>query len=164
MDSSAIPPQPPEVVSGVTADIDSVQEANFVSCVDALTQLRTMADKFSSRLPPAQSLMTLQVVFVAGTANPWRLVETVRSTTGPRRRMLCFDSLHRIWRCVEERLAWQRADEQFVATHMTTPGGFPGVTADWVPSRDFDLIFGPQRDAIRHETCTTSPNHIVTFS
>jgi len=163
VDSSAIQPQPPEVVSGVTAGIDSVQEANFVSCVDALTQLRTMAGKFSWRVPPAQSLMTLQVVFVAGTANPWRLVETVRSTAGPRRRMLCFDSLDRIWRCVEERLAWQRADEQFVARHMTTPGGFPGVTADWVHSKDFDLVFGPQRDALSKEMCTISPNHIVTL-
>jgi hypothetical protein len=144
------------IASGDTAGIDS--------CMDALTQLRTMAGTFSRPLPPAQSLIAVQVVFVAGAANPWRLVETVRFTTGPRRQMLCFDSLDRIWRCVEERLVWQRADEQFVARHMTTPGGFPGVTADWVHSKDFDLVFGPQRDAIRQEMCTTSPNHIVTFS
>ncbi len=152
------------LASGGTSGIDSAKEADFMSCTDALTQLRTMAGTFSCPLPPARSMITLQVVFVVGTENPWRLVETARSTSGHRRRMLCFDLLDRIRRCVEEHLAWQRADEQFVARHMTTPGGFPGVTADWVPSRDFDLIFGQQRDVIRHETCTTSPNHIVTFS
>jgi hypothetical protein len=152
------------LATGGTSGIDSVKEADFVSCTDALTQLRTMAGTFSWPLPPAQSVMTLQAVFVAGTANPWRLVETVRSTGGHRRRMLCFDSVDGIRRSVEEHLAWQRADEQFVARHMTTPGAFPGVTADWVHSRDFDLIFGEQRDAIRQETCTTSPNRIVTFS
>jgi hypothetical protein len=151
------------LASGVTSGIDSVQYANSVSCTDALGQLRSIAGTFSRPLPPAQSLIAVQVVFVAGTASPWRLVETVRSTTGQRRQMLCFDSLDRIWRCVEERLAWQRADEQFVARHMTTPGGFPGITADWVHSNDFDLIFGPQRDALSRQMCTTSPDHIVTL-
>jgi hypothetical protein len=78
--------------------------------------------------------------------------------------MLCFDSLDKIRRSVDERLAWQRVDEQFVARHMATPGGFPGVTADWVHSKDFDLIFGPPRDAIHKEMCTTSPKHTVTLS
>ena len=144
------------LVSGDAAGIDS--------CMDALTRLRTMAATFSRPLPPAQSLIAVQVVFVAGTATPWRLVETVRFTTGPRRQMLCFDSLHRIWRCVEERLLWQRADEQFVARHMTTPGGFPGVTADWVHSKDFDAMFRTPRDAMRKEMCATSPRYTVTLS
>ena len=151
------------LASDVTSGIDSVQYASSVSCADALAQLQSIAGTFSRPLPPARSLIAVRVVFVVGTANPWRLVETVRSTAGPRRRMLCFDSLDRIWRCVEERLAWQRADEQFVARHMTTPGGFPGVTADWVHSKDFDLVFGPQRDALSKEMCTISPNHIVTL-
>jgi hypothetical protein len=137
---------------------------NFVSYTDAVPRLQTLADTLSRPLPPAQSVITLRVVFVAGTASPWRLVETIRSTTGHRRRMLCFDSLDRIRRSVEERLAWQRADEQFVARHMATPGGFPGVTADWVHSNDFDLVFGPRRDAIRKEICATSPDQIVTLS
>jgi hypothetical protein len=136
----------------------------LLSNSDAVTQLQTLAGALSRPLPPAQSAITLQVVFVAGTASPWRLVETVRSTTGRRRRMLCFDSLERIRRYVEERLAWQRADGQFVARHMATPGGFPGVTADWVHSNDFDLILGPRRDAIRKEMCATSPDQIVTLS
>jgi len=78
--------------------------------------------------------------------------------------MLCFDSLEQIQRCIDERLAWQRADERFVARHMATPGGFPSVTADWVHSRDFDAIFRPPRDAIRKEMCATSPKHTVTLS
>jgi hypothetical protein len=138
-------------------------DANLVSRMDALARLQSIAGTFSRPLPPAQSLIAVQVIFVAGTASPWRLVETVRSTAGQRRQMLCFDSLDRIWRCVEERLAWQRADEQFVARHMTTPGGFPGITADWVHSNDFDAFFGPQRNALSKEMCKTSPNHIVTL-
>jgi hypothetical protein len=51
-----------------------------------------------------------------------------------------------------------------VAKHMATPGGFPGVTADWVHSKDFDLIFGPARDAIRKELCATAPKHTVVLS
>jgi hypothetical protein len=144
------------------AAIDSVQDASFIS--SAVAQLQTLARTFSRPLPPVQSVITLQVVFVAGTASAWRLVETVRSTIGRRRRMLCFDSLDQIQCSVDERLAWQRADEQFVARHMATPGGFPGVTADWVHSNDFDLIFGPSRDAIRQEVCATSPKHTMMLS
>jgi hypothetical protein len=47
---------------------------------------------------------------------------------------------------------------------MATPDGFPGVTADWVHSKDFDLIFRPSRDAIRKEMSATSPKHTVTLS
>jgi hypothetical protein len=149
-------------VSGGTSGIDSVQPADHVSCADTFGQLQSIASGFSRPLPPGQSLIAVQVVFVSGTASPWRLVETVRSITGQRRQMLCFDSLDRIRRCIEERLAWQRADEQFVERHMTTPRGFD-ITADWVHRKDFDLIFGPQRDALSKQMCTTSPNHIVTL-
>jgi hypothetical protein len=152
------------LVTGTTSSSDSGQDASFPSCRDALRQLQTTAGTFSMPVSPAQSLITLQVVFIAGTASPWRLVETVRSTNGHQRRMLCFDSLDRIRRSVEERLMWQRADEQFVARHMATPGGFPGVTADWVHSNDFELILGPQREAIGREICTTSPDYIVRLS
>jgi hypothetical protein len=141
---------------------DSVPEAMLVS--NAVAVLQTLARRFSQSLPAVQSVITIQVVFVAGTASPWRLIETTRSIAGRRRRMLCFDSLEQIRRSVDERLAWQRADEQFVARHMATPDGFPGVTADWVHSKDFDLIFRPSRDAIRKEMSATSPKHTVTLS
>jgi hypothetical protein len=146
-----------------TTGIDPVQPTDHGCCTDALAQLQSIAATFSRPLPPTNSLIAVQVVFVAGTASPWRLVETVRSNAGQRRQMLCFDSLDRIQRCIEERLAWQRADEEFVERHMTTPRGFD-ITADWVHSKDFDLIFGPQRDALSKQMCTTSPNHIVTLS
>jgi len=141
---------------------DSVPAAMFIS--NAVAELQTLARRFSQPLPTAQSVITIQVVFVAGTASAWRLIETTRSTVGRRRRMLCFDSLEQIRRSIDERLAWQRADEQFVASHMATSGGLPGVTADWVHSEDFDSIFWPSRDAIRKETCATSPRHTVTLS
>jgi hypothetical protein len=144
------------------AAIDSVQDANFIS--NEVARLQTLAGAFSRPLPAVQAVITLQVVFLAGTASAWRLIETARSTIGRQRRMLCFDSLDQIRRAVDERLAWQRADEQFVARHMATPGGFPGVTADWVHSKDFDLIFGPWRDAIHKEMCATSPKYTVTLS
>jgi len=47
---------------------------------------------------------------------------------------------------------------------MATPGGFPGVTADWVHSKDFDLIFRPLRDALRTQICATLPKHTVMLS
>ena len=141
---------------------DSVPDAMFIS--NAVAELQTLARRFSQPLPAVQSVIAIQLVFVAGTASAWRLIESTRSTVGRRRRMLCFDSLEQIRRSVDERLEWQRADAQFVARHMATPGGFPGVTADWVHSKDFDLIFWPSRDAIRKEICTTTPKHTVTLS
>jgi len=140
---------------------DPVPDAMLIST--AVAELQTLARRFSRPVPAVQSVITIQVVFVAGTASPWRLIETTRSTVGRRRHMLCFDSLEQIRRSVDERLAWQRADEQFVARHMATPDGFPGVTADWVPSKDFDSIFRASRDAIRKEMCATSPKHVVTL-
>jgi hypothetical protein len=141
---------------------DSALDPMFIA--NALAELQTLAGAFSRSLPTERSVNTLQVVFVAGTASAWRLIETARSAIGRRRRMLCFHSPDQIRRSVEERLAWQRADERFVAKHMATPGGLPGVTADWVHSKDFDLIFGPSRDAIRRELCATSPERTVVLS
>ncbi len=141
---------------------DSVPAAMFIS--NAVAELQTLARRFSQPLPTVQSVITIQVVFVAGTASAWRLIETTRSTVGRRRRMLCFDSLEQIRRSIDERLAWQRADEQFVASHMATSGGLAGVTADWVHSKDFESIFWRSRDAIRKEMCATSPRHTVTLS
>ena len=146
----------------MTVAHDFVPDAMLIS--NGVAELQTLARRFSQPLPVAQSVVTIQVVFVAGAASPWRLIETTRSTVGRRRRMLCFDSLEQIRRSVDERLAWQRADEQFLARHMATPDGFPSVTADWVHSRDFESIFRPSRDAIRKEMCATTPKHTVTLS
>lgn len=141
----------------VTDDLE--RDPIFVS--NAIAELQTLAGAFSQSSPTAPSTIRLQVVFVVGTPDAWRLIETERSRYVHRRRMLCFDSLEQIRRAIDERLAWQRADEEFVATNMATPGGFPGVTADWVPSKDFDWILGPTREAIRRELCATTARHTV---
>ncbi len=140
----------------------SVADATFIS--KAIAELQACAGTFSQVLPTERSVVTLQVLYVVGTASAWRLLEIVRSRIGSRRRMLCFNSMEDLARAVEERCAWQRADEQFVATHMATPGGFPGVTADWVHSKDFDFMFGPSREAIRRQMCLTSPAHTMTLT
>ena len=140
----------------------SVADTNSIS--KAVAEIQARAGTFSQPLATERSVITLQVLYVTGTASAWRLIEIVRSRSGSRRRMLCFTSMEDVTRAVEERCAWQRADEQFVATHMATPGGFPGVTADWVPSKDFDLMFGSSREAIRRQMCLTSPDHTVTLA
>lgn len=131
---------------------------------NALADLQRVADTFSLPLPTSESVITLRVIFVAAASSAWRLIETVQSNAGRQRQMLCFDSLDQLSRAVEERVAWQRADEQFVATYMATPAGSAGVTGDWVHSKQFDSMFGPSRDAIRKELCTTLPEHTVTFA
>jgi hypothetical protein len=103
----------------------------------ALAGLQLLAVEFS-RTPTAMELgARLWVAFVPGADCPWRLVETERAVSGRSRRtrMLCFRLLDEIRLAVEERVAWATADEQFRATQMATPGGFPGVTADWVPAK-----------------------------
>ncbi len=129
----------------------------------ALIDLQKFASGISVAIAPAPTWVTHQVYFVAGVKMPWRLVETTRCGARQKKLMLCFDSLERIWQSVEERRTWQREDDAFVERHMTTPGGFPGITADWVPSKDFDFVFGPQRKAMRLALCATQPDCIVTL-
>jgi hypothetical protein len=130
---------------------------------NALADLQRVADTFSLPRPTSESVITLRVIFVAGASSAWRLIETVQSCAGRQRQMLCFESLDQLSHAVEERVAWQRADEQFVATYMATPAGPPGVTADWVPGKQLDSFFGPSRDAIRNELCPTLPKQTVTL-
>jgi hypothetical protein len=76
--------------------------------------------------------------------------------------MLCPGSRMEIRRAIEERLEWQRADVEFALAHMTTTGGFPGVTADRVSSKDFESVFGAGRETIRERLCITLPQRMVT--
>jgi hypothetical protein len=122
----------------------------------AVSNLQKIAGTFSLALPGGQSMVTLQVVFVVGAKHPWRLLETARSSSHRRRRMLCFNSVIEIQCAIDQYLAWQHADEQFVATHMVTPGGFPGVTTDWVPSTQFESFFASSRESIRAKLCAMS--------
>jgi uncharacterized protein YaaQ len=133
--------------------------------LSALAGLQLLALEFCQSGTAMELGNTLWVAFVADAAHPWRLVETERLASGRRRRtrMLCFGVLDEIRRAIEERLAWATADEQFRATHMATPGGFPGVTGDWVPSKDFELVFAPSRRLLREGICTTPSARLVTL-
>jgi hypothetical protein len=128
-----------------------------------LAGLQLLALEFSQTSTALELGSALWVAFVADAAYPWRLVETERSSTGRlrRKRMLCFALLEEILRAIEERLAWATADQQFCARHMATPGGFPGVTGDWVPSKDFDLVFAGTRELIREQMCMTPSGQTV---
>ncbi|HXS92728.1 MAG TPA: hypothetical protein VN705_25450 [Steroidobacteraceae bacterium] len=108
--------------------------------LSALAGLRSLAVEFSQSSTARELGSALWVAFV-----------------------LCFRSLNELRRAVEERLAWATADEQFRATHMETTAGLPGVTADWVPSKDFDLIFATARGLLREEICTTPSAQTVTL-
>jgi hypothetical protein len=125
--------------------------------LSALAGLHLRAVEFSQSATAMELGTALWVAFVADAVCPWRLVETERSTSGRlrRKRMLYFRSLDEILNAVEERLAWATADEQFRANHMATTAGLPGVTGDWVPSKDFDLIFATTRALLRAGICTT---------
>jgi hypothetical protein len=134
-------------------------EARRISAV--LYELRGLTDTFRQPLPALTALMTLRVFFLVGSPSPWRLVEVLGSRYGRARLIMYFDTLERLRAAIEERLAWQRADEDFVDRHLSRPGN--AVTHDWVPSKDFDLIFAADRERIRRKTCTTAATHIVTF-
>jgi hypothetical protein len=125
--------------------------------LSALAELQLLAVEFSQSSTAMAHGSALWAAFVAEAACPWRLVETERSSNGRlrRKRMLCFRSHDEILQAAEERLAWAIADEQFRANHMSTVAGLPGVTGDWVPSKDFDLIFATTRRLLREEICTT---------
>jgi hypothetical protein len=127
----------------------------------SLRVLQPLAATFRRHFPVEGSVMTLQVLYVAGAVSPWRLIELIRTPTGREKRMLCFDTLGRLSAAVYERLAWQRADEEFVARNGSTPGGFPGVTADWVLSEDFERLSGSVREGLRAANCPTSPTRAV---
>lgn len=131
------------------------READLV--LSALAGLQLLAVEFSQSSTAREFGSSLWVAFVADAACAWRLVETERSTSRRvrRKRMHCFRSLDEILHAVEERLAWAAADELFRATHMQTVAGLPGVTGDWVPSKDFDLIFATSRGLLRADICRT---------
>src|SRR6478672_10797183 len=135
---------------------DTTHESNAIA--SSLTELDGLARSFTRSSAAIEFGVGAQILFVADAVLPWRLVETERATDGRlrRKRMLCFERLDEIRHAVEDRLAWSAADEEFRASHMATPGGFPGVTADWVHTKDFDLIFGPTRHTLRREMCPTS--------
>jgi hypothetical protein len=101
-------------------------------------------------------------MFVVGSSWPWRAIESDRASPG--KRMMCFRESEQIQRILLERLEWQRADEEFVAEHLATPGSLPGITSDWVPSRLFDAMFESYRLEIREQGYQTRPDRIVNLA
>jgi hypothetical protein len=85
-----------------------------------VAQLQRIADISGSSHPPERSVGRLRIMFVVGSSWPWRAIESDRASPG--KRMMCFREPEQIQRIVLERLDWRRADEQFVAEHMATPG------------------------------------------
>jgi hypothetical protein len=119
-----------------------------------------MASQYSSM----QGAATLRIAFVVGSQLAWRVVEadyvSFRSRVR-RRRILHFHSADHVRHFLQERIQWRRADEDFVRVNMSTPGDFPGVTFDWVHSKDFDIVFADDRADIRKGICVTVPDRIV---
>ena len=89
--------------------------------------------------PPHRSIGRLRVMFAVGSSWPSRAIESDCSSAG--KRMMCFRESDQIQRILLERLEPQWVDDEFVAEHLATPGGLPGITSDWVPSHLFDAMF-----------------------
>jgi hypothetical protein len=133
-------------------------ERDASALLSALTELHTLARAFSESSTAIEFGTTLRVAVVVDAASPWRLIEAERLTGGRLRRvrMLCFASFEEMRRALRNRLDWVAADQHFRATHMATLAGYPGVTADWVHSKDFGSIFGPSRYWLREDICAPS--------
>jgi hypothetical protein len=138
--------------------------ANPASIPEELRQLQRAANSY--RMLPAghASATNLHVFFMPGPVGPWRLVERRRVEDNPphvETEMLVFERVEEIRDALQERIEWQAADARFVADHMATPGDFPGVTTDWVPTKDFDYVFWAPRQAIKREICVTEPTRSI---
>lgn len=130
------------------------REVDSADIVNATTELQGRA-RANSQSPTAVELrINFQVVHLVGAARAWRLIEVEGSGDGSmhRRRMLCLASADQVRDALAAIEAWVRADREFCAAYMVTPGGFPGVTADWVHRADFDGVFGPLRQLLRKDS------------
>jgi hypothetical protein len=124
-----------------------------------VAELQRIADTSGAGARPHRSIGRLRIIFVVGSRWPWRAIESDRAS--PHKRMMCFRESEQIRRILLERLEWQRADEEFVAEHLATPGSLPGITSDWVPSRLFDAMFESYRLETRERGYQITPDHIV---
>jgi len=127
-----------------------------------VAELQRIADSSGPAQPPRRSIGRLRIMFVVGSSWPWRAIESDRAPT--HRRMMCFRESEQVRRALFERLDWQRVEEEFVAEHLATPGGLPGITADWVPSHLFDAMFETYRRGIHEERYQTKPDRIVNLA
>ena len=124
-----------------------------------VTELQRISDASGPGNPPHRSIGRLRIMFVVGSAWPWRAIESDRAS--PHERMMCFRESEQVQRILLERLDWQRVDEEFVAEHLATPGNLPGITSDWVPSHLFDAMFESHRLGTRERGYQTKPDRIV---
>lgn len=127
-----------------------------------VAELQRIADISGPSYPLDRSFGRLRIMFVVGSSCPWRAIESERAWTG--KRMMCFRQSEPIRRIMLERLEWQRADKRFVTEHMATPGNFPGITSDWVPSRSFDAVFETYRLGTREHWYHTAPDCVVNLA
>jgi hypothetical protein len=124
-----------------------------------VAELQRIADSSGPVHPTHPSIGRLRIMFVVGSSWPWRAIESDRAAPG--KRMMCFRDSEQIQRLLLARLDRQRADEEFVAEHLATPGGFPGITSDWVPSYLFDAVFELHRLQTSEEGYQATPDRIV---
>ena len=124
-----------------------------------VAELQRIADMSGPDHPPHRSSERLRIMFVVGSSSPWRAIES--DGASPRRRMMCFRESEQIQRILLERLDWQRAEEEFAAEHLATPGNLPGITSDWVPSHSFDAVFESYRLGSREQIYQTAPDRVV---
>ena len=128
-----------------------------------LRVLHALAVRYREIRPAGEPATELRAAYVHGERLPWRLIETRESGRGARARrwMLCFESCDELRHCLDERLAWCRADGAFVAMHASAVSGFPGVSADWVPSKDFADVFAAERESLRARICRTAAGRTI---
>ena len=125
-------------------------------------ELQRIADTSGPGDPPFPSIDRLRIMFVVGSSWPWRAIESDRAS--PHKRMMCFRECEQIRSLLLERLEWQRADEEFEAEHLATPGSFSGITSDWVPSRLFEAMFESYRLDTHEQGYQTTPDRIVNLA
>jgi hypothetical protein len=133
----------------------------------AVAELQNIAELYLQLQQDQPIVTTIKVARLIDSRHEWRMIETERSATGTsqrRKRLLCFDTAEDMRRALLERVAWRRADEDFVANNMSTPGDLPGVTAEWVHSKDFDEVFSAPRSEVRKRICRTVPVRMVNLS
>jgi hypothetical protein len=147
----------------VTAQSVQDQEGSAPEDVSVtVTELQRIADTFGSGHPSHRSSGRLRIMFVIGSAWPWRAIESERASAG--KRMMCFRKSEQIQRILLERLERQRDAEEFASQHLATPGGLPGITSDWVPSHLFDAVFESYRLGTRERSYQTTPDCIVNLA
>jgi len=124
-----------------------------------VAELQRIADTSGAGARPPRSIGRLRIMFVAGSRWPWRAIES--DDASPHKRMMCFGESEQTQRILVERLDRQRVDEEFVAEHLATPGGLPGITSDWLPSHLFDAVFESHRLHTSEQGYQTTPDRIV---